>query len=215
MTHLIYIGDPLCSWCYGFGPEIAGFMKAIPEPKLDIVMGGLCAYGKQTITPEFKGVLFTQWLKAKEACGLSFNTAGLEHPGWVYDSEPICRAFVSAHMLYPTLPNMSNLALFGSLQQAFYAHGLDVSQGEVLAQVVSNCLNRHKHPCTQQQILAIWESEQAKINTKANFTQAEHWGMSSFPSMLVVKDERLLLLSSGYTNTATLLKHFYKIQKQA
>jgi putative protein-disulfide isomerase len=214
-THIIYIGDPLCSWCYGFGPEMAGFLKAIPEPKLDIVMAGMNAYGTQTMTTEFKSSLFAQWIKVKETTGLPFNTGGLDHPGWVYDTEPICRAFVSAHMLYPTLPSMSNLALFGALQQGFYSHGLDITNGAVLAHIVCTSLNQHKHTCTEQQVLSTWQSEQAKVNTKAHFTQAEKWGITGFPSLLVVKGESLFLLSSGYTKTATLVEHFHKIQGQA
>ena len=69
MTHIIYIGDPMCSWCYGFGPELAGFLKAIPEPKLDIVMGGLRAGGDQVVTAEFRGFLLDHWAQLLECWG--------------------------------------------------------------------------------------------------------------------------------------------------
>jgi putative protein-disulfide isomerase len=26
--HLLYFADPLCSWCYGFGPELAKLLAA-------------------------------------------------------------------------------------------------------------------------------------------------------------------------------------------
>jgi len=40
---LIYIGDPMCSWCYGFGKELSEVMQSLPELRLEIVVGGLRA----------------------------------------------------------------------------------------------------------------------------------------------------------------------------
>jgi len=42
---IIYIGDPMCSWCYGFGPEISKIKAEFPEVDFQIVMGGLRPYG--------------------------------------------------------------------------------------------------------------------------------------------------------------------------
>ncbi len=39
--HLLYIADPLCSWCYGFGPELSKLLARHPGARLDLVMGGL------------------------------------------------------------------------------------------------------------------------------------------------------------------------------
>jgi hypothetical protein len=41
--HLIYIGDPLCSWCYGFGTQLSKLLQALPQIHLKIVVGGLRA----------------------------------------------------------------------------------------------------------------------------------------------------------------------------
>ena len=214
MTHIIYIGDPMCSWCYGFGPELAGLLKLIPEPRLDFVMGGLRAGGTQSVTPEFRQFLLEHWAQVENVSGLKFNPEGLDHPGFVYDTEPVCRAFVSAQILFPNLPNMPKLALFGSLQQAFYRLGQDVTQASVLAKCVSQCLTRLKFPTSEAQFLAVFGSEQARSQTRAHFDQAGRWNVNGFPSLIVVKDERLFLLSSGYAKTATLFEHFNKIQAQ-
>ena len=37
---LIYIGDPMCSWCYGFGHEIEDVITELGENvQLEMVMG--------------------------------------------------------------------------------------------------------------------------------------------------------------------------------
>ena len=38
--HLLYIADPLGSWCYGFGPELAKLIERHPGTRLDLVMAG-------------------------------------------------------------------------------------------------------------------------------------------------------------------------------
>lgn len=215
MNHLIYIGDPMCSWCYGFGPELAALLKAIPNVKLDFVMGGLRAHGQDRVTPQFREFIHQHWHQVHEASGLPFNYEALEHPGFVYDTEPVCRAFASARLLLPDLPSMTQLALFAALQQAFYGKALDITQGEVLAQVSCQTLTRLGHPMQVAQFLAFWQGEPAKIQTQAHFDQAARWGITGFPSLIVVQNEQLFLLSSGYAKTPVLLEHFKKIRQQS
>jgi putative protein-disulfide isomerase len=38
MTQLIYVADPMCSWCYGFGPELQALLELMPEANLDIIV---------------------------------------------------------------------------------------------------------------------------------------------------------------------------------
>ena len=40
---LIYIGDPMCSWCYGFGKELSALLERLPDLQLEIVVGGVRA----------------------------------------------------------------------------------------------------------------------------------------------------------------------------
>ena len=44
---LVYVADPLCSWCYGFGPELTRLLERIPQAKVDLVMGGLRPYNTE------------------------------------------------------------------------------------------------------------------------------------------------------------------------
>ena len=38
---IIYIGDTMCSWCYGFAPELDKFISNHKDYKVRIVNGGL------------------------------------------------------------------------------------------------------------------------------------------------------------------------------
>ena len=39
---LYYVADPMCSWCFGFAPELAAIRAGLPAHiRLEYVMGGL------------------------------------------------------------------------------------------------------------------------------------------------------------------------------
>ena len=40
---LLYVGDPMCSWCYGFGKEMTALMTLHPGLELEIIVGGVRA----------------------------------------------------------------------------------------------------------------------------------------------------------------------------
>ncbi len=47
--HLAYFADPMCSWCYGFGPQLAKLPERHPDARLEPVMGGLRACNREAM----------------------------------------------------------------------------------------------------------------------------------------------------------------------
>jgi putative protein-disulfide isomerase len=97
--HLLYVADPLCSWCYGFGPELEKLLAKNPGTKLDLVMGGLRAGNTEPMSPAFQQMLREHWKHVGDASGLPFSDGIFSVPGFIYDTEPPCRAVVTARML--------------------------------------------------------------------------------------------------------------------
>src|SRR4051812_16092040 len=115
---LIYVGDPMCSWCYGFGKELSTVLEAEPSLQLEIVVGGLRAGGTEVLDAAGKQFRLTHWARVEAASGLPFNRDALmAREGFVYDTEPICRAVVAARRLGPEAPLLD---VFRALQRAFY-----------------------------------------------------------------------------------------------
>ena len=71
--HFLYFADPLCSWCYGFGPELSRFLERHPEARLDLVMGGLRAGNSEAMSPAFRDMLRKHWEHVGQASGLPFS----------------------------------------------------------------------------------------------------------------------------------------------
>ena len=59
---IIYIGDPMCSWCYGIAPELAKLKEAwAGKAEFKVLMGGLRPNATEPIDQEMKDFLAHHW----------------------------------------------------------------------------------------------------------------------------------------------------------
>ena len=86
MTRLIYVADPMCSWCYGFGPELGAVADALPQSRIEIVLGGLRAGYSQRMDPALKSTLLSHWQHVADETGLPFCDAALSLPSFAIQS---------------------------------------------------------------------------------------------------------------------------------
>ncbi|HJV86162.1 MAG TPA: DsbA family protein [Noviherbaspirillum sp.] len=202
MPSLIYIADPMCSWCYGFGPELAALLEGLPGGMpLEIMVGGLRPYTTKPMDAALKASLLEHWRKVSGQTGLPFDYDALSRDGFVYNTEPACRAVVAARMLAPQL----SLFVFHALQRAFYAEGQDVTQGNVLAEIVSAALTEAGHPTDAATFLTVWNSDAAITATRDDFLQAERWGITGFPTLVLEHNGKLDLVTSGFVQMPKLI----------
>ncbi|MCK5101300.1 MAG: hypothetical protein KAR17_00740, partial [Cyclobacteriaceae bacterium] len=69
---IIYFGDPLCSWCYGFGTEITQVVEHyITKFEFELVMGVLRPYDMEKI-PDLADMLRHHWEDVHQRSGVPF-----------------------------------------------------------------------------------------------------------------------------------------------
>ena len=102
--HLLYIADPMCSWCWGFAPVIAEirerFMARLP---VHLVMGGLRPGTSRQMDETSKVETRHHWEHVQEASGQPFDFGFFDREGFVYDTEPAARAVVVLRRAGPEL----------------------------------------------------------------------------------------------------------------
>ncbi|HEV7777040.1 MAG TPA: hypothetical protein VGO76_09250 [Luteibacter sp.] len=198
----IFVADPMCSWCYGFGKELTALRESFPEVALDVVVGGLRAGDTHVMTDADKQMRLGHWTRVENASGLPFNREALTaRNGFVYDTEPACRAVVTARLLEPTA---DQLAIFRAIQHGFYAVGEDTTDGVSLAKLGSRELVRQGYTTTEEAFLKAWQSQESINAARADFVQARRWGISSFPTLLMSRDEEIFNISPGYASVDAL-----------
>ncbi|NYE60695.1 putative protein-disulfide isomerase [Duganella sp. 1224] len=200
---LLYVGDPMCSWCYGFGKEMTALMAMHPGLALDIIVGGVRAGATDVLDQAGKAFRLGHWDRVAAQSGLPFNRAALmarEH--FVYDTEPVCRAVVAARKL---AASADLLAVFRALQHAFYVDGRDTTDGKRLSAVVAQQLQ-----LDVAVVLRTWQDSDTIAATRADFARARALGVRSFPALLLDNGVDLIEVSGGYAPVQQLSQRLHQ-----
>lgn len=185
---LIYIGDPMCSWCYGIAPELDKVKEHFGD-KLDyeLVLGGLRPYNTQVMT-ELKDFLTDHWKHVNEASGQEFDYNILNSNEITYDTEPPCRAVTVVKDMAPD----KTFEFFALTQKAFYKNNknmhLTQSYFDALESLeINSSLFKEK-----------FESDDYKSKVKQEFLMASQMGVNSFPTIILQVGDEYYLLARGY-----------------
>lgn len=198
--NLIYIADPMCSWCYGFSRPMDALLAEPGDAaplQLALVMGGLRPHTTEPLAPETAEEILGHWRHVHEASGLPFAPAphtALHRSGFVYDTEPASRAVVTVRTRWPRLV----WRYFKSVQQAFYAGAEDVTRTEVLVDLAEPL------GLPLQEFREAFESETMREATERDFAQCQAWGLRGFPALVAEHAGELHLVAQGYTPAETL-----------
>lgn len=199
---LIYVADPMCSWCYGFARSIDELL-ADPGPaaplRLALVMGGLRPFTTDPMTPTLIDEILGHWRHVHEASGQPFAAApatALHAPGFVYDTEPASRAVVTVRSLAPALV----WRCLKAVHRTFYADARDVTRPEVLADIAQGL------GLSRAEFAQAFASQAMRDATLADFRQAQAWGIRGFPALIAEHGDELHLVAQGYLPAAALRK---------
>jgi len=192
---IIYIGDPMCSWCYGFAPEIAQLATAAaPDFELVLILGGLRPFTTEPMDGRMREFLEHHWDEVARRTGQPFSKAILERGDFVYDTEPACRAVVTVRNLAPA----RTAAFFAAVQRAFYAEGRDTNDTATYLACCSEL------GVDAGAFAAAFDSERMRRLTREDFELTQEMGVRGFPTVLVEEGDRVGLLTSGYAPAAEL-----------
>jgi putative protein-disulfide isomerase len=200
---LVYVADPMCSWCYGFAPELTALRERFPHVPLHVVLGGLRAYNTKVMDKAMAQTLGHHWEEVEQQSGQPFSRAMLERDDFVYDTEPACRAVVTVR----ENANALALPMLHAIQHAFYAQGLDVTRGEVLADVYAGvCAESGATDFDPTAFAAAWSEDTIKQTTRNDFALTQEWGIRGFPTLLAVQGEHPHLIAPGYMKAPALIE---------
>lgn len=182
---LLYFADPMCSWCYGFAPNIQALAERLP---VELVMGGLRAGETRQLSAGLRNEILQHWQHVQSASKRPFDFAQGLPLGFVYNTEPACRAVVAATQLNAELA----LPMLDAVHQAFYAQARDTTATDVLIELAGSV-------GLDKAAFADWFAQPQTIAaTQAQFERARAYGVTGFPCIIVQYPERAKLVSIGY-----------------
>lgn len=205
---LVYVGDPMCSWCYGFGVPLHKLLEQLPGVPLAMVLGGLRAYNKEVMPDALKATLHHHWEEVTKRSGKPFGKGQFDREGYIYDTEPACCAVVTIR----THAAEHTLAMYHAIQHAFYAMGRDITQTSVLVDVWqevkeelldSNMLGDVDF--SKSDFVEAFESDTIKTQTRNDFAMVQQWGIRGFPALIAVVNSEAQLVANGYMEADDML----------
>jgi len=198
---LIYFGDPMCSWCYGFSPEISEAIDSLGEEiDFQLIMGGLRPYNTETMI-DLSGFLKNHWEEVSKQTGQPFSYEILKDKKFVYDTEPACRAVVLMRELKPK----SEFDFFKKIQNQFYLKNKNTNLPETYAELAQE-YGYNKIDFAQR-----FNSDELKERVKKDFTYSQNIGIRSFPTVFLKKGDDLYLIVQGYDKAEAIIQKSRKI----
>jgi putative protein-disulfide isomerase len=189
LPRLIYFSDTMCSWCYGFAPEMNRVLLEVGDT-VDFVLqaGGLRPFHTEVLSdadkPRFRGYRE----RVQEASGQPFDWSFFDREGYVMDTEPASRAVVTMR----TLNIGAAYPYMHAIQRAYFAANEDIRQPDVLA--------RHAtaFDVTGAEFLEHFNSDAMKQATLQDFALAQRFGVNGFPTLVLLKGRAGYQITAGY-----------------
>jgi putative protein-disulfide isomerase len=194
---LVYFADPMCSWCYGFAPVISELADRFSDRMgLQVVVGGLRAGNTEPMTDKDRDYIRGAWTRVGQATGQPVDMAFFDRPNFTYDTEPACRAVVTARRLRPAMA----LPFKARISRAFYAENRDMTSPSEIADVAEDA------GFDRAEFSEAFAAPDTQNETFRDFLTAQELGIRGFPTLIAGNNEEgYALLTNGYRPLDNLL----------
>ncbi len=197
---LIYVVDPMCSWCWAFKPQLAEFLNQHPELDLQLILGGLAPDSDAPMPATQRSQIEQIWHQIAQQTGAEFN-----HQFWRENTPrrstyPACRAVITAQLMRGLGSEM-----LSAIQLAYYTKALNPSDTEVL---VALARELGIDTATFEQTL---NSELVQQEFDEHLQSARKLGVSGFPALVLQHEGKYHALALGYSEAARIESRWQQI----
>jgi putative protein-disulfide isomerase len=202
---IIYIGDPMCSWCWGISPQLNALQRYGQQVGIPftLVMGGLRPGGGDQWNSELKDTLKHHWEEVNKRSGQPFGFDLFKLENFNYDTEPACRAVVTIRTIEP----QKALSFLELVQHSFYVESNDPKEVAFYEPICK------KLAINFTEFSQKFSSNEIKDATQKDFAQNRQWGVSGFPSVVYRKKDQLYFIARGYSTYETMKEALETIAK--
>jgi putative protein-disulfide isomerase len=193
---LIYVGDPMCSWCYGFSDELVEIAETFKnDVDFKVIVGGLRPFTKDPWDSDLQHFLRKHWIEIGKETGQKFNLEILNQPNFVYDTEPAARAYKVLESL-----KAPKLEIFKSIQELFYFHNTDPKTATAYVDICK------KYKVSFDEFKTAFVSDDFKQLTKNDFQYSQQMGVRGFPSLVLIINNQATMITNGYQKAENIIQ---------
>jgi putative protein-disulfide isomerase len=194
---LIFVHDPMCSWCWGFTNVYDAMTESLPaEIEIRRLVGGLAPDSDEPMPEPMRQMLQQTWARIEQMIpGKRFNFDFWSQCEPRRSTYPACRAVIAAR----TQGEQYDPVMTRQIQQAYYQQARNPSDNDTLIELSGEIgldkkrfANDLVDPVTHAQLLD-------EIN------QARAIGIDSFPSLMLEQGGSYHRILTNYTDVEPIL----------
>ncbi len=196
-TTLVYVHDPMCSWCYAFGPVLEKLLAALPaNVGVERLLGGLAPDTDQPMPQAQQEQIEATWRRIEEQVpGTTFNFAFWREQSPRRSTYPSCRAVIAARLQ----GTENDVAMTRAIQRAYYREARNPSDTDTLVALASE-LGLDGGRFARDLVSAAVEQQ---LQAEIAHSRALH--ADSFPSLVLVTGSSSWPVAIDYNVPAPML----------
>lgn len=190
MTRLMYVMDPMCSWCWAFRPVFQQIVASLPpETPIQYIMGGLAPDSNAPMTPVMRQRIEHTWKLIEQRTGAEFNFDFWRYCQPRRSTYPACRAVIAAGLQDPAcIPIMIEV-----IQRAYYLEARNPSDDATLIALAA------QSGLDPERFVYDLASEEVAERLQADLRLTRYLGVEGFPTLLFEHADQVYWLATGYT----------------
>ena len=194
---LVYIHDPMCSWCWGFRPVLQKTLESLPsEMEVNRVLGGLAPDSDSPMPEEQQRYLQHTWRVVQEKIpGTEFNFDFWTDCKPRRSTYPACRSVIAARQFGAEFDERMTEAI----QKAYYLEAMNPSDNSILIGLAESL---GIDPCEFGEVLDSPSTDQV-LDKEINVSR--QLGVRGFPGLILVKNDIATRIRVDYTNSEPML----------
>ena len=185
---LIYVMDPMCSWCWGLAPLIDAIFQAHPDVPVHLVAGSLRPHLQAPLDNASRQALAAHWQSVAALSGQPFSDPQTLPEPLIYNVRPASQALIVARAL-----DVERLWPFvRAMQQAFFAECMDITRPAVLLEIAA------ASGYDPVEFAARFDQADTQQLLDEDWGWAADRGLAELPILFAERDGQLALLGNGY-----------------
>jgi len=176
-ARLIYVHDPMCSWCWAFRPGLEQLRAGLPAGiGFARLLGGLAPDDEAPMAEPMRHYLQQTWRRIETRVpGTRFNFAFWERCRPRRSTWPACRAVIAARAQAPGLED----AMIHAIQQAYYLDARNPSEKGTLVEIAGEL------GLDAPRFLRDLDDPTTQRSLEEEIALARSMGVDSFPSLVL------------------------------
>ena len=192
MAKLLYVVDPMCSWCWGFTEVRAQVSEEFPELEWQLVMGGLAPDSDEPMDEATKSYVQEAWRAVAARTGAEFNHAFWTECAPRRSTYPSCRAVIVAG------ESGKSEEMLAAIQRAYYQEARNPSDTETLTALAADI---GLDPAAFE---AALDSPETQTQLTEDFALRSAIGAYSFPSVGLLDGDQAQPPTTGWCEASVL-----------